>query len=78
VNALPRPGRVYRREDAGDGGPVQHAGTPLPEMFANLLYSDDRSKSKDSDWEDDWAAMGDTRKDDDGFLKQMGSWFYDG
>ncbi|MBL7043121.1 MAG: flagellar basal body P-ring protein FlgI [Pirellulaceae bacterium] len=79
VDALPRPGRVYRRENAGDGGPVQHAGTPLPEMFANLLYSDDKPTGKDdSDWEDDWAAMGDARKEDEGFLKQMGSWFYDG
>jgi len=78
VDALPRKGRVYQREVEDEGNFDRHAGSPLPEMFTNLLTSNEKSDdSKASERDDADVSAGREETDDEDLLKKFGSLFYE-
>jgi len=74
VDALPRKGRVYKREATDEGHFERHAASPLPEMFTNLLTSSDNSDEGKSE-EDESTAGPEGTENDDGYLKKFAELF---
>lgn len=76
VDALPRKGRVYKRETTDEGNYERHAASPLPEMFTNLLTSGDNADDSDeSKSEEDEFTAGRAGEEEDGFLKKFAELF---
>jgi len=78
VDALPRPGRAYHRQESGtddmpgDEPPMHRVSSPLPEMFTSRLPSKDGEEDSETD---DGAAGIDSTSDDeknDSFLGKLG------
>jgi hypothetical protein len=79
VDALPRVGRTYRRDEKAEGNEVAEeptARSPLPEMFRNLPSEDNQDETgEDAELDQgDIDPLPDENKDD-GFMSRLGKWF---
>lgn len=82
VDALPRPGRVYRRGDEAVGTGVSQADdeansldrvrSPLPDMFNNLLWRDDQESPSKADMQ--WDIDAEEEERPNAFVR-FGKWF---
>jgi len=82
VDALPRPGRTYRRHEAAHDtesdeavsseppAPQRHVASPLPDMFRSPSH--DRADSSEDDRNDDAAADHVGEAPEGSFLKKLG------